>query len=173
MFYFLEALDAPPLCRPCLVQASRSQPSPLPPSARVGPASPVDRAPTISSGQPLLADSPVDTAIRIYLREELERARLTLVHVPDADPRVQSMRRSYQEAFDELSSGRLLDAIITVRDLREAMAGFEGSGGATPVVPGPTPSGPTGPAPGLTDAASKPAGEPKLRPGPSSGETTP
>ena len=170
MFYFLEAIDAPPLCRPCLVQASRSQPSPLPPLARGGPA---DRAPTLSSSRPLPSESPVDTAIRIYLREELERAKLTLLHVPETDPRAQAIRGLYQDAFQQLSSDRLLDAIITVRDLRETIAVAESPGAAIPAVPGTPPAAPTGPTLESTDAAAKRARELGLHPSSSSGDTSP
>ena len=170
MFYFLEAIDAAPLCRPCLVQATRSQPSPLPPAARGGPS---DRAPTLSSSRPLPSESPVDTAIRIYLREELERAKLTFAHVPEADPRAQTIRGLYQDAFQQLSTDRLLDAIITVRDLRETLAGPETPGAAPAAVPGPPPLAPPGPTPESTDAAAKRARGLGLPPGSSSGDTSP
>jgi len=112
----------------------------------------------------------VDTAIRIYIREELERAKLALAQVPEADYRAQTMRGLYQEAFQQLSSDRLLDAIISVRDLRESIGGLERPADTGPSAPG-APS--TGPATELTDATTKRAKELGLPPGPSSGDTAP
>jgi hypothetical protein len=173
MFYFLEALDAPPLCRPCLVQSTRSQPSPLPAAPRAGFSGPTAPAPAVSAGRPLPSESPVDTAIRIYLREELERAKLTLAHVSDTFSGVQSVRNLYQDAYQQLSTDRLLDAIITVRDLREALAGLEGNiavpvGPAAPISP-PTPT----PAGEPVDAAVKRARELASQSSPPTGETNP
>jgi len=172
MFYFLEALDAPPLCRPCLVQSTRSQPSPLPAAPRLGVSGPIAPTPAVSAGRTLPSESPVDTAIRIYLREELERAKLTLAHLPDTYTGVQSVRGLYQDAYQQLSTDRLLDAIITVRDLREAIAVLEVTaapvGPATPLSP-PTPAPPTEP----VDAAVKRARELASQSSPPTGETNP
>lgn len=112
----------------------------------------------------------MDTAIRIYLREELERAKLTLAHVPDSDPRAQPIRGLHQEAFRQLSSERLLDAIITVRDLREAIIEFEGLVGIAPPGPGIPPASPP---PEVADAATKRARELVANSGSSSGNTNP
>ena len=172
MFYFLEAIDAPPLCRPCLVASTRSQPSPLPAAPRPGVSGPTGPAPAVSAGRSLPSESPVDTAIRIYLREELERAKLTLAHVPDTSSRAQSVRGLYQDAYQQLSTDRLLDAIITVRDLREAIAGLEGA--IAPAGPTVAPSPPTPPpAAEPVDATVKRARELASQSSPPPGEANP
>lgn len=170
MFYFLEAIDAYPLCRPCLVQASRSGPLPFLSAVPAGPMSPADRAPSLPSTRTLPSESPVDTAIRIYLREELERAKLTLAHLPETDPGAQPIRGLFQEAYQQLSADRLLDAIITVRDLREIMIDFESSSRTAPAVPGPAP---TASPPEPVDEATKRARELAAHTSPPSGDANP
>lgn len=125
MFYFLEGGGEFPLCRACI---AREQAEGGPGAARSPVAAPSkniqfpDRGATDTGpGSPeFLTD-----VVRSFLMEELDRIDRTLDRVSETHPDLPIARGLEEEARQQLSSGRLADAVASLRDVRHILVGLE------------------------------------------------
>jgi phage-related minor tail protein len=115
MFYFLDGVEATPLCRSCLTRLEREK-------ALLGtPLSALEGAAPDPTGAP----ATLDDALHHYLEEELHRIELTLERLPEEDPAALLARQLQRKAQQELGRSRLSEVILCLGDLRRNLADIE------------------------------------------------
>ena len=126
MFYFLEGVDAPPICRACLSRAGNTADG-LPevrPGARPTVVPEFSRAPApldaAARGPPELS-----LAVRRYLDEELSRSERLLDRVSPGSPDTDRARELHRAAVTESARDRLPEAVLLAADLRRTLTRLE------------------------------------------------
>jgi hypothetical protein len=124
MFYFLEGVDAAPLCRVCLKreELERAFAGPVSPDLQLaGWAQPrTPGGPNEPESVDNLSGGPRDLAetTREYFLEELDRVDRALERWPEEDPGALLARQLGLKARQELGAGRLREAVLCIGDLR-------------------------------------------------------
>ncbi len=133
MFYFLEGGGEFPLCRACI---AREQSEGAPGGDR---SHALGSSKNVQYPDPGAADGSAGNpeflteVVRSFLLEELDRFDHTLDRVPETHPDLPVARGLEEEARQQLSSGRLADAVASLRDVRRILVAFERARKRTPL----------------------------------------
>ncbi|MGA7475966.1 MAG: hypothetical protein WBW47_01950 [Thermoplasmata archaeon] len=125
MFYFLEGGGELPLCRACIVrEQSEGAPGGGRPPALVSSKNVQYPDREIADDRAGSSDLLTDV-VRSFLEEELDRFDSSLDRVPETHPDLALARGLEDEARQQLSSGRLADAVASLRDVRRILITLE------------------------------------------------
>jgi hypothetical protein len=125
MFYFLEGAGASPTCRTCLAR----QRGDLNPAE--GGLLPWDESASSlgggGDGTAGRSDGLVDR-VRSFLQEEFDRIDLALDHLPAKHPDLPMLRSLHDEGQQQLTDGRLHEALDSLADLRRILVAVDRKG---------------------------------------------
>ncbi len=126
MFYFLEGVDAPPVCRTCLAHIGGT--TDVPPETRRSGGQTVvpEFSRAAHPAEAVSRDAPeLSRAVRQYLDEELARSELLLDRAPPGFPDTGRARELHRAAMGESAQGRLPEAVLLAADLRRTLSRVE------------------------------------------------
>jgi hypothetical protein len=125
MFYFLDGVEAVPLCRGCLTRQERDRAFLGPDAAVVGAPALPEMFATGASNATSGASRDLGSAVETYLREELDRIASSLEKMPEEDAGAVLARQLERKARQELLEDRLGEAVLCMADLRRNLADLE------------------------------------------------
>jgi hypothetical protein len=127
MFYFLDGVEATPLCRGCITRQERERAllgvGTLERDLAALPAPPQEGSPMSLA----MAPRDLGETVRTYLEEELDRIQTSLERLPEEDPGALLARQLEIKARQELAGSRLSEAVLCMGDLRRNLADLERS----------------------------------------------
>ncbi len=126
MFYFLEGVDAPPVCRACLSRAGGASDGSTETRRSVSPTVVPEFSRAAVPAEAAARDPPeLSRAVRRYLDEELARSERLLDSAPPGSPDTDRARELHRAAMDESAKDRLPEAVLLAADLRRTLSRVE------------------------------------------------